>query len=722
MAVVAKFQADFSNFSDAVQKAEVGLRSFEQGAGKVSTSLDKLTNSFSGRNVIQEATLMAAAFERLQKEGVGLTADELKRMGDKASEAVEKMKALGLDIPAGVAKLADQTKTATSSLEGMKKIALDLANAFGIAFSIGAIVNFGREIFALADNIVKLSDKTGLSVEEVQRLSYVAEQSGNNIDQLTDAISKMQVNLSNPKAQEAVRNLKINFEQLQAAKPYQQLQLIADAIGQVADPAKQAEYAVSLFGKAGAEILPTLKSHFSELAKEVTTASDQEVRAMDAAGDALARLSSNVKNEAINVAGSFILAGEQAKNVGLLKVLAAFVAEGAPATIAALAAVGGAAKSAGKDINLPIDKDPLDEYRKHLDETRASVDNLTAAQKATIDEAVKLGAQHSDIASNLHLSVEAVDAFIKAEQEATDQRIFVAALADQWHYLYSDMHLTGVKMMNEYTKAVQDAMAKQREVVQAAQLQLINLIVEQRKQIDQINGTALTGVDAQMDALQKKYDADIRNIEQLGRAAATEGVGGPEWSAKAQEAVDNAYRIYVDGFQKIVAASNKAFGTDVPDAMTNASEAAASSASGVADPFTAAFNNISSAADTMAAHVASVLGAITQTDAYRKAGFFVNPGFGTAETINHGALKNIGLNLPGFANGVMNYAGGPAVVGERGPELVNLPRGSSVTPNGAWGGVTIAPGAIVIQGHGAQAGRDAGNAILALLKSKGNRV
>ena len=39
------------------------------------------------------------------------------------------------------------------------------------------------------------------------------------------------------------------------------------------------------------------------------------------------------------------------------------------------------------------------------------------------------------------------------------------------------------------------------------------------------------------------------------------------------------------------------------------------------------------------------------------------------------------FDIPGFAGGVNNFSGGLAVVGERGPELVNLPRGSSVIPN-----------------------------------------
>jgi phage-related protein len=37
--------------------------------------------------------------------------------------------------------------------------------------------------------------------------------------------------------------------------------------------------------------------------------------------------------------------------------------------------------------------------------------------------------------------------------------------------------------------------------------------------------------------------------------------------------------------------------------------------------------------------------------------------------------------IPGFANGVTNFEGGLAVVGERGPELVNLPKGSDVFTN-----------------------------------------
>jgi len=40
-----------------------------------------------------------------------------------------------------------------------------------------------------------------------------------------------------------------------------------------------------------------------------------------------------------------------------------------------------------------------------------------------------------------------------------------------------------------------------------------------------------------------------------------------------------------------------------------------------------------------------------------------------------------GLRIPGFAKGVRNFGGGMALVGEEGPELLNLPRGSDILPS-----------------------------------------
>jgi tape measure domain-containing protein len=46
-----------------------------------------------------------------------------------------------------------------------------------------------------------------------------------------------------------------------------------------------------------------------------------------------------------------------------------------------------------------------------------------------------------------------------------------------------------------------------------------------------------------------------------------------------------------------------------------------------------------------------------------------------------GARDFLKGKIPGFANGVRNFGGGMAIVGERGPELVNLPKGADVFSN-----------------------------------------
>jgi hypothetical protein len=100
------FKADFSDFYSAVQKAEKHLVEFEDDANKVTASLSRMTDNFSGKKLMQDATLAARAVEDLG--GVStLTAKELQIVGAKASEAADKMVRMGKDVPPEVQKIAD---------------------------------------------------------------------------------------------------------------------------------------------------------------------------------------------------------------------------------------------------------------------------------------------------------------------------------------------------------------------------------------------------------------------------------------------------------------------------------------------------------------------------------------------------------------------------------------------------------------------------------------
>lgn len=88
-------------------------------------------------------------------------------------------------------------------------------------------------------------------------------------------------------------------------------------------------------------------------------------------------------------------------------------------------------------------------------------------------------------------------------------------------------------------------------------------------------------------------------------------------------------------------------------------------------------------------------------------GFFANlfGGGSTPTTVTGLGAGTGGLSFPMFANGTNYATGGLALVGERGPELVNLPRGSSVTPNhdlaSAMGGSVSTQISVSIDARGA---------------------
>jgi hypothetical protein len=118
MAIQATFVADFSSFYEAVQRADVELREFQNNAEKVAGSLKNLTDKFSGRRLIEDATLMAKAIENVG--GVSsLTANELAKASAKAAEAAEKMRALGIAVPPALEQLAAAAQHASTSTESL---------------------------------------------------------------------------------------------------------------------------------------------------------------------------------------------------------------------------------------------------------------------------------------------------------------------------------------------------------------------------------------------------------------------------------------------------------------------------------------------------------------------------------------------------------------------------------------------------------------------------
>jgi len=162
----------------------------------------------------------------------------------------------------------------------------------GIGFSVREVVRFGQALLEDADALVKMSDKTGISLQGLQKFQIAGDDAGNTIDQLTMAVNQMQKRLvgDDASAVAGLQKLGLSFSDIKALAPDAQFMTIASAIRGIKDPAEQVAIAMAIFGRNGAEVLPTIKRGFDDLKDASVGMADETVKNLDAVGDAFDRM------------------------------------------------------------------------------------------------------------------------------------------------------------------------------------------------------------------------------------------------------------------------------------------------------------------------------------------------------------------------------------------------------------------------------------------------
>ena len=305
-------------------------RNLAQGLDQIEATraaVDRLSKSLSGENQIKAANNWAAALQKLGGEagafaGVEkLTFQELERGNAVLDRAVQKYLALGQAIPTPIAQLhelikaevdaghaAEQAAKGQEGWIGSLKQLNGLLGGLGIGLSVGAAVAFGKAIFEDADSLVKLSDKTGISIEGLQRLQVAGDDAGTSLDAVTSAVNMMQKRMvgGEDTAVAAMAQLGLRFEDIRKQAPDQQVMTIADAIRAVKDPAEQTALAVSIFGKGATEVLPLIKRGFDDVRDAAVGMSEQTARELDRTGDEIAKFWRQFKGESAEAAGFII--------------------------------------------------------------------------------------------------------------------------------------------------------------------------------------------------------------------------------------------------------------------------------------------------------------------------------------------------------------------------------------------------------------------------------
>ena len=154
--------------------------------------------------------------------------------------------------------------------KSMQKVGASFAAVGGaITAALGVAVKSLANAADVADDTAK---RTGLTVETVQELGYVAKMTGSNLATVEVALRTMQKGLTDSGAESAaftsaLETLGLSLAELRAMNPQAQFDALSQAIAGVADPSQRAGLAMTVFGRAGTALLPMLAEGADGIAK-----------------------------------------------------------------------------------------------------------------------------------------------------------------------------------------------------------------------------------------------------------------------------------------------------------------------------------------------------------------------------------------------------------------------------------------------------------------------
>ena len=192
--------------------------------------------------------------------------------------------------------------------------------AKGAAIAAAAVAGIGIAIFKFVDSqtaaldaTIKMSRALGITVEEMQRLNFVAGQSGIAAGTMQKAILKLNdrvLELSKGtinRATESFQELGVSFDQLKGKTSTEQLGIISDALLEVDDLARRSALSATLLGKkAGPELaslIATGSAGINELAASTENVlSEEQAQKAEAFQDAMGRMDQFISGLAQTIA------------------------------------------------------------------------------------------------------------------------------------------------------------------------------------------------------------------------------------------------------------------------------------------------------------------------------------------------------------------------------------------------------------------------------------
>lgn len=525
---------------------KLGQAPLAQGALK---SLEVLQQSVKS---ITDAQQRLADRARLAAQGIDaiggparLTKTELDQMNREIQQGLDAFRALGQQAPRDLQRVASAVAQQQQALAGGASSSNLLRTSLGqltaafslgnvIANSVSALSAWTREAVSSAGTIVDLHKSTGLSIATIQRFGFVAEQTSATLENFTDAAFRLGTRIAGGGTSivKAIEDLGLSFEQVRSLNPDQLFETVVEALGRMANEQERNRLALLLFGPAAAAILPAIAEGYKKLADAAVVSSDEQVKAVDAAAERWERFVADQKANIRSLLGEIVIFGD-AFAQALAQTSANPTGDGA--SIDPRLLLSPRPGGAREDIDLPAGvRADTATYVEKLQQAKAAVAALTAAERTEIAAAQELGRTVAEIRDEFGLSETAQQLFTEARQKdaqaaqahaqaianvrtATDQ--YTAALADV-HPLVQDLIVVALKA------GVSQADIAKAYGVTVGQVKRLADITQTYDNVQAVNNNTLRGtsdnlknVGTQVEIVQRKWQDYVTNLEKLQKIA-----------------------------------------------------------------------------------------------------------------------------------------------------------------------------------------------------------
>lgn len=227
---------------------------------------------------------------------------------------------LTIEMAANVARLSQDMEAAKRTVDGAMRdiqksvsVAKNALVGLGAGLSVGAFAAWVKTAVDAADEMSKLSQKTGIAVKDLAGLQLAYRQSGLEAGALQQSMGKLSVAVVN--GSDALKAMGVQTRNADGSlkTTRQVLGDVADRFASYEDGIAKTALAIELFGKSGAELIPMLNggsaalAEFDEMARKLGLTMDEETaRNAEKFNDTLDLVGQGMSGIARQVAGNLL--------------------------------------------------------------------------------------------------------------------------------------------------------------------------------------------------------------------------------------------------------------------------------------------------------------------------------------------------------------------------------------------------------------------------------